>query len=136
MWLLTKGETEKARRTLGKLRGWVSHDKCAHEFHEMVVFTSSNGEPSKSVVDRVRPLLCIILHFFSFADDADNRVRRLESSWHQLFKPDVLKPFRLILVYFFFANILSGVPYGPYLVDVFTAFGADVDVEWTIVSMP
>lgn len=70
---------------------------------------------------------------YNFIDDKNDK-EDLESSWRQLFRPDVLKPFRLLLIYFFFANILSGVPYSPYLVKVFTTFGAGVDVEWTIVS--
>lgn len=132
MWLLNKGKTEKARRTLGKLRGWVSHDTCAHEFQEMVVFTSSNEKQSKSIGNTAPTVIVYNPTFYSFIGDASDN---LESSWLQLFKPDVLKPFRLILVYFFFANILSGVPYGPYLVQVFNTFGADVDVEWTIVRI-
>lgn len=72
--------------------------------------------------------------FYSFTDIKNNK-DHLESSWLQLFRPDVLKPFRLILIYFFFSNVLSGVTFGPYLVEVFTIFGADVDVQWTIVSM-
>lgn len=71
--------------------------------------------------------------FYSFIDDKNNK-DHLESSWLQLFQPNVLKPFRLLLIYFFFANILSGVPYSPYLTEVFTTFGADADVQWTIVS--
>lgn len=56
------------------------------------------------------------------------------SSWRQLLQPDVLKPFRLLLMYFFFANLLSMVPYIPYLVEVFLKFGTGVNPEWTIVS--
>jgi hypothetical protein len=40
MWLLTKGKHEKAQKTLGKLRGWVSHELCSNEFREMIVYTS------------------------------------------------------------------------------------------------
>jgi len=49
-------------------------------------------------------------------------------------QPDVLRPFRLLLIYFFFSNLLSGVPFGPYLVEVFLKFGANVDAQWTVVS--
>lgn len=46
MWLLAKGKTEKAQKTLGKLRGWVSHDKCSDEFQEMIVFSSNKNTSS------------------------------------------------------------------------------------------
>lgn len=110
MWLLSKGKNEKAQRTLGKLRGWVTHDKCSDEFHEMVVFVSANKNSSNE----------------------KNGKNDSNSSWKQLLQPDVLKPFRLLLVYFFFSNLLSGVPFAPYLVEVFKKFGADVDVQWTV----
>jgi hypothetical protein len=54
--------------------------------------------------------------------------------WKQLLEPDVLKPFWLLMMYFFFSNLLSGVPLSPYLVYVFTEFGVDVDVSSIIVS--
>jgi len=42
MWLLTKGESLKAQRTLGKLRGWPSQETySSKEFKEMIAYTSS-----------------------------------------------------------------------------------------------
>jgi len=42
MWLLTKGKTLKAQRTLGKLRGWPSHEtSSSKEFREMLAYTST-----------------------------------------------------------------------------------------------
>jgi len=40
--LLTKGEPLKAQRTLGKLRGWPSHETgSSREFREMIAYTST-----------------------------------------------------------------------------------------------
>ncbi|XP_025416373.1 facilitated trehalose transporter Tret1-like [Sipha flava] len=110
MWLLTKGKHEKAQKTLGKLRGWVSHELCSNEFREMIVYTS--------VKDTEKP-------------DTKNE-EDITSSWRQLLQPEVYRPFRLLVIYIFFANLLAGVQYGPYLVSVFTEFGAPVNVEMTI----
>jgi len=42
MWLLTKGEPLKAQQTLGKLRGWQSHETgSSKEFREMIAYTST-----------------------------------------------------------------------------------------------
>jgi len=110
MWLLTKGKKEKAQKTLGKLRGWVSHEKCSSEFREMIIYTSvHNHETSRD------------------KNDTDST-----SSWGQLLKPEVYRPFRLLMIYLFFANLLSGIQYGPFLVSVFTEFGAPVNVQLTI----
>lgn len=55
------------------------------------------------------------------------------SSWGQLLHPEVYRPFRLLMVYLFFANLLSGIQYSPYLVSVFEEFGAPVNIELTLV---
>ncbi|XP_025416354.1 facilitated trehalose transporter Tret1-like [Sipha flava] len=112
IWLLHKGKVEKAQRVLSKLRGWVSHEKCSNEFHEMVLYTTENKNTSSG--DQ------------NVEDDFLDR-------WKQLLEPDVLKPFWLLMMYFFFSNLLSGVPLSPYLVYVFTEFGVDVDVSSIIV---
>lgn len=138
MWLLTRGKPEKAQRTLGKLRGWVSHDKCLNEFQEMMVFTSNNGVPSNFVEQNTTRPYCrvyMLVTFYSFTDRNEDDDRNSESSWKQLFQPSVMKPFRLMLIYFFFSNLLSGTPYSPYLVEVFTKFDTGVDVNWTVVSV-
>ncbi|XP_015374830.1 PREDICTED: facilitated trehalose transporter Tret1-like isoform X2 [Diuraphis noxia] len=112
MWLLTKGEPLKAQRTLGKLRGWSSHETgSSKEFREMIAYTST------------------VVHG---SEDIDTDEKGITSSWGQLFRPEVYRPFRLLLVYIFFANLLSGIQYGPYLVAVFTEFGAPVNVEFTL----
>jgi len=80
-------------------------------------------------------LSIIINNYFRGLIEDKNDKNDSESSWKQLLQPDVLKPFRLLLIYFFFSNLLSGVPFAPYLVEVFMTFGADVDVQWTIVSI-
>lgn len=41
MWLLSKGKMNKARKVLMKLRGWVTEEKCAKEFQEMVQYVST-----------------------------------------------------------------------------------------------
>lgn len=55
-------------------------------------------------------------------------------TWKQAFEPEVIRPFRLMTIYFFFMNLLSGLPLLPYLVSILHKFGAPVNVEWTIVS--
>lgn len=112
MWLLTKGESLKAQRTLGKLRGWPSQETfSSKEFKEMIAYTSS------VVYDE---------------DDNETDQKGETDSWGQLLRPEVYRPFRLLFVYIFFANLLSGIQYGPYLVLVFTQFGAPVNVEFTL----
>ncbi|XP_050530608.1 facilitated trehalose transporter Tret1-like isoform X2 [Daktulosphaira vitifoliae] len=108
VWLLTRDKSEKARRMLRKLRGWAPRENCESEFQEMIVYTS---------VDY---------------DDKDDNDNQTISTWKLLKQPNVLRPFRLLIFYFIFANTLSSVQYNPYLVQVLTKFGAPVNIEWTI----
>ncbi|VVC30787.1 Sugar transporter, conserved site,Major facilitator superfamily domain,Major facilitator, sugar [Cinara cedri] len=117
MWLLTKGKTDKAKRTLGKLRGWVTYEKCSCEFQEMVVYTSTNINTNSQTIETGK-------------DDHDGGDD--ESPWRQLLRPEVYRPFRLIMIYFFYTGLLTGTPFSPYLNSVFLQFGADIDVKWTI----
>ncbi|CAI6369511.1 unnamed protein product [Macrosiphum euphorbiae] len=107
MWLLANGKHSKAHRNLLKLRGKVSHEKCENEFQEMIKY----NVPAKS--------------------DKPNHNNNT-NAWKQLFKPEVLRPFRLMMLYFFFKNLFSVLPLLPYLVSIFNKFGAPVNVEWTI----
>jgi len=47
MWLLSRGKTDKARKVLMKLRGYVSEEKCATEFQEMVQYVSQSAKSGK-----------------------------------------------------------------------------------------
>ncbi|XP_060841085.1 facilitated trehalose transporter Tret1-like [Rhopalosiphum padi] len=107
MWLLAKGKHSKAHRNLSKLRGKVSYDKCENEFQEMVRYNmpSNNDEPHH---------------------------KENANIWKQLFEPEVVRPLRLMTIYFFYMNLLSGLPLLPYLVAIFNTFGAPVNIEWTI----
>lgn len=71
--------------------------------------------------------------FLNFTDDKNNDKDDLKSSWEQLFQPEVLRPFRLLMIFFFYGNLLSGVPYQPYLTEVFIKFNAPVEIEWAVV---
>ncbi|XP_015374843.1 PREDICTED: facilitated trehalose transporter Tret1-like isoform X2 [Diuraphis noxia] len=107
VWLLAKGKHSKAHRNLSRLRGKVSYEKCENEFQEMVRYNS----PSKN--------------------DDPNRKEDI-GIWKHMFEPEVMKPFRLMMIYFFFMNLVSGLPLLPYLVSILHKFEAPVNVEWTI----
>ncbi|KAE9527591.1 hypothetical protein AGLY_012871 [Aphis glycines] len=107
MWLLARGKHSKAHRNLSRLRGKVSYDKCENEFQEMVKYNipSNNDEQHHKENTNI---------------------------WKQLLEPEVLRPLRLMTIYFFYMNLLSGLPLLPYLVAILNTFAAPVNVEWTI----
>ncbi|XP_029345152.1 facilitated trehalose transporter Tret1 isoform X2 [Acyrthosiphon pisum] len=107
MWLLANGKPLKAQQNLRRLRGKVSHEKCENEFQEMIKYSvpAKSDEPN---------------------DKNDTNALK------QLFEPEVLRPFRLMMIYFFYRNLFSLLTLLPYLVSIFNKFGAPVNVEWTI----
>ncbi|XP_022182945.1 facilitated trehalose transporter Tret1-like [Myzus persicae] len=107
MWLLAKGKHSKAHRNLRRLRGKASNEKCENEFQEMIKY----NVPSNS--------------------DKPNHKKNI-NAWKQLFAPQVLRPFRLMMLYFFFKNLFSVLPILPYLVSILKKFGTPVNIEWTI----
>ncbi|XP_050054280.1 proton myo-inositol cotransporter-like isoform X1 [Aphis gossypii] len=107
IWLLARGKHSKAHRNLSRLRGKVSYEKCENEFQEMVRYNvpSNNDEQHHKENTNI---------------------------WKQLLEPEVLRPLRLMTIYFFYMNLLSGLPLLPYLVAILNTFAAPVNVEWTI----
>jgi len=134
MWLLAKGKHSKAHRNLSRLRGKVSYEKCEKEFQEMVRYNSpsNNDEPSNITNFQSHSLFCSILLYSNLNNVIDHKEDT--NAWKHLFEPEVIRPLRLMTIYFFFMNLLSGLPLLPYLVSILNKFGATVNVEWTIVS--
>lgn len=47
--------------------------------------------------------------------------------------PGLWSPLKLMLIYIFFSNIMSGVPYAPYLMNIFASFNTQVEPAWAMV---
>jgi len=135
MWLLAKGKHSKAHRNLSRLRGKVSYEKCETEFQEMVKYSSPSNNDEPSNITNF-PLVYFALFYCTASSTCHNFIDQKENTnaWKQLFEPEVMRAFRLMTIYFFFMNLLSGLPLLPYLVSILKEFGAPVNIEWTIVS--
>lgn len=111
MWLLSRGKTDKARKVLMKLRGYVSEEKCATEFQEMVQYVSLSAK----------------------SEEAKQKKTSIRGSFSH---PGLWIPLRLMLIYIFFSNVMSGVPYAPYLMHVFKSFKTQADPAWAMSAYP
>ncbi|XP_060868753.1 facilitated trehalose transporter Tret1-2 homolog [Metopolophium dirhodum] len=111
MWLLSRGKTDKARKVLMKLRGYVSEEKCATEFQEMVQYVSLSAK----------------------SEEAKQKNTSILGSFSH---PGLRSPLKLMLIYIFFSNVMSGVPYAPYLMHVFKSFKTQAEPAWAMSAYP
>ncbi|XP_039748735.1 facilitated trehalose transporter Tret1-like isoform X2 [Pararge aegeria] len=105
-YLLTQDKTEKAEKSLAKLRG--STCDLQDEIQKMVNFKEKNHvEPLKSPKEIIKALL----------------------------SPSALKPFGILAVYFFIYQWCGVNTITFYAVEVFEASGAQFDKHWLTISM-
>lgn len=109
MWLMSQGRTDEAKSTFNKLRGDAGEDKCAAEFRDMVHYTSEINLPTAGEKQET----CSI-----------------NDSWYRFIKPETLKPLQMLMIIIFFTNLLSGIPYTPYLISVFDKFQVSFHSAW------
>lgn len=74
----------------------------------------------------------IILGSMLFAEEA----KLASSFWDRFLHPGLWKPLQLATIYLFFSNVLSGVPYSQYLLEVTERIKDDtpISAEWAVVS--
>ncbi|XP_015377505.1 PREDICTED: putative metabolite transport protein YwtG [Diuraphis noxia] len=109
MWLMSQGRTDEAKSTFNKLRGGVGEDKCAVEFRDMIYYTSEINLPTAG---------------------EKQEISSINDSLYYFIKPETLKPLQLLMIMIFFTNLLSGIPYTPYLISVFDKFQVSFHPAW------
>ncbi|CAI6348431.1 unnamed protein product [Macrosiphum euphorbiae] len=109
MWLMSRGRTDEAKSTFNKLRGGVGEDKFAVEYRDMVHYTSQINLPT---------------------DGEKKKMSSIKDSLYRFIEPETLKPLQLLMIMIFFTNLLSGIPYIPYLISVFDKFQVSFHPAW------
>lgn len=112
MWLMSRGRTDEAKSTFNKLRGSVGEEKCAVEFRDMVRYTSEMNLKNLPI------------------DGEKQEMSSIKDSLHRFIEPETMKPLRLLMIMIFFTNLLSGIPYTPYLISVFDTFQVSFHPAW------
>ncbi|XP_065219501.1 facilitated trehalose transporter Tret1-like isoform X2 [Planococcus citri] len=123
IWLLSKGRKKQALRALCWLRGWVSEDEVKVEFEQLCRYNEASkfhglnessdetyiGIPTEIRVERPMSLKTKIL---------------------DLFRPSMMKPFRLLLGYqvFYHSAALTGLK--CYMVETFSTLDMPIQPEW------
>lgn len=104
MWLVAKGQNEKAEQALCWLRGWATPETVKHEFLELVRYNETSGfrgTKTDAVDDQG-----VLAKLARFKD------------------PSVYRPLRLMMIFFFIAYVGSIFHTRPFV----TKIMAEVDI--------
>lgn len=74
------------------------------------------------------------MSIFSGENQEVSKVSSVKDSLYRFIEPETLKPLRLLMIMIFFINLLSGIPYTPYLIAVFDTFKVSFNPVWATVS--
>ncbi|XP_047034896.1 facilitated trehalose transporter Tret1-like [Helicoverpa zea] len=126
IWLLSKGRQKEALDSLCRLRGWAKPEDVQEEFDELTEYyeklqacmlCTKEGkvvEPCEHFnVTSIKKIILKIKHVF--------------------FVKETMKPFLLVLVYFFFYTVSGALPVRPTMVNVCSAFGMKYDPKTIVV---
>lgn len=74
------------------------------------------------------------IYVFFFFLEKLGIIASVKDSLNNFVEPEMLKPLQLMTVFIFFSNLMSGVPFTPYLIHVFDTFKVPIDSAWAMVS--
>lgn len=159
--MLSKGRKEEALQALCWLRGWVAEEKVKAEFEELSRYTeASKFRVSKDTHNKIyvevptkgygRPCglkntkdsrfsganisrLCIVCANGTGIVKPTEKSASLKLKIFDLFRPSMMRPFRLLLGYqiFFHCAALTGLR--CYMIETFSTLNMPVDPRWLAV---
>ncbi|KAI5744074.1 hypothetical protein M8J77_025412 [Diaphorina citri] len=114
-WLISKGKLAEAEQSLRWLRGWSKKDKVRIEFEQIVRdMTKSANEAKENNAE--------LSKFDKFMEELKYFKR-----------PEVLRPFIMLMLLFVITSIGAYIPMRPYLVEIFLTFGLPIDSEYVLI---
>jgi Arabinose efflux permease len=113
VWLISKGRIAEAEEALRWLRGWSKKDKVRAEFDQMVRgIQKSSKDANKNNMSKI--------------DKIRNELNNFK-------RPEIIRPFNMLIILFFVTVISSFISLRPYLVEIFQTFGFPLKSEWVLV---
>lgn len=116
-WLISKGRHAEAEQSLRWLRGWSKKDKVLIEFNQIV------RDLSKSSQNRSK----------GGTTAKSSKMDKFRDELNNFRRPEILRPFNMLIILFFITLIGALIPMRPFLVEVFETFGLPVKPEWVLV---
>lgn len=110
-WLLSKNRNEDAEKSLQWLRGWVSRETVAQEFHDL----KRHSEVSKSCN------MCIKQN-----QKCIHPLPTMVEKFAELKRKRTIKPFVIVISLFFLAQFSGMMSMRPFIVQIFKAYNSPI----------
>lgn len=126
IWLLSKGRQKEALHSLCRLRGWAKPEDVKEEFNELIQYNE----------DIHRCLLCLKEGKDSRTCDHESKSLFKRTLWkikHVFLVKETIRPFILVMAYFFFYTMSGALPVRPNMVNVCKALGMKYDSKNIVV---
>ncbi|CAK1545675.1 unnamed protein product [Leptosia nina] len=128
IWLLSKGRQKEALRSLCRLRGWADPEDVKEEFDQLLQY---NDLIQQCVVcgkdgSEIEPCRHHTQNVFT---------RTISKFKHELFVKETMRPFVLVMAYFFFYTLSGLAPVRPNMVNVCRALGMKYDPKNIVVAV-
>ncbi|XP_041983033.1 facilitated trehalose transporter Tret1-like [Aricia agestis] len=127
IWLLSKGRQKEALHSLCRVRGWAPPEDVKEEFDDLLqysdlisqcVICANEGKPETEECEHKN------MNFFK---------RMINKMRHVFFVKETLRPFSLVMAYFFFHTMSGFIPVRPNMVNLCKALGMAADPKLIVV---
>ncbi|KAI5695545.1 hypothetical protein M8J76_013485 [Diaphorina citri] len=115
-WLISKGRMADAEQSLRWLRGWSKKDKVRVEFDQIVRGIEKSSKDANRNASR-----------------NISKIDKIRNELNYFKRPEIIRPFNMLIILFFVTVISAFIPMRPYLVEVFQTFGLPLKSEWVLV---
>ncbi|XP_047537722.1 facilitated trehalose transporter Tret1-like [Vanessa atalanta] len=127
IWLLSKGRQKEALQSLCRLRGWAKPADVQEEFNELLQY---NDNITKCVVCNTEGKPDVLQCEHASYNVFKKLVMKFK---YVLFVKETLRPFKLVMAYFFFHTMSGLLPVRPNMVNVCKALGMKFDSKIIVV---
>uniref|UniRef100_A0A1B6CBK7 Major facilitator superfamily (MFS) profile domain-containing protein n=1 Tax=Clastoptera arizonana TaxID=38151 RepID=A0A1B6CBK7_9HEMI len=133
IWLVSKGRVRDAEKSLCWLRGWTSPRHVQTELAASIDHLELNRK------ERVRKMSIMMVEYHKIlpSDIVENQQVQKEISLLHRFEvflqPQVMKPLRLIIFYFFVSHCIGLTAMRPFYVSIFNRMNLPLTAHWVTV---
>lgn len=128
IWLISKGRQKEALHSLCKLRGWAQPEDVQEEFNQLLEYHNAYEECVICLKEKTTEQKPCEHANYNFWKKTYMKYK------YVFFVKETLRPFGLVMAYFFFHTMSGLIPVRPNMVNVCKALGMKFDPKGIVVS--